>query len=62
MKKVATLQTQGRGNFSDIAVICDQNHAFYEGKFRNTNGSVEAHISHQIVENVNPKDLQAEYK
>ena len=24
------------------------------------NGSVEANISHQIVENVKPKDLQAE--
>ena len=33
---------------------------FYVRKFRNTNGSVEANISHQIAENVKPKDPQAE--
>ena len=60
MKRIATLATLGHEKFTEIAKICDQNHAFYVRKFRNTNGSVEANISHQIVENVKPKDLQAE--
>ena len=40
--------------------FCDQNQAFYVRKFMNTNGSVDKNISHQIVENVKPKDIQAE--
>ena len=62
MKKVATLATQGCGKFHRLRKFCDQNHAFYVQKFKNTNRSVEAIISHQIVENVKPKDLQAEAK
>ena len=53
MKKVATSATQGRGKFSEIAEILTKITRFMCG-------NVGANISHQIVENVMTKDLQAE--
>ena len=47
-------------NFQRLRKFCEQNHTFYVRKFSNKKGSVEVNISYQIVENVKPKDFQAE--